>query len=259
MKITEGNNLPHMRVLGAQLCPTLCNTMDCSPPGSSVHWIFQARILEWVAIPFSRGSSRPRYRTQLLTGLDSLASLIVQCLKICLAIQETQVQSLSQQDPTCHGATKPVCHDYWACTPRAHVLQRQKPSEWEACELQLGKVKVAQSCPTLCDLMECSLPASHVHGILQTRVLEWAAIPFSRGSSQPRDWTQVSHIAGKFFISWATREIRDHICSLLLFLLLLCSNVVPFRDSDSIIGVHDICTVTLTRLLSRFKICTKQL
>ena len=47
----------------AQLCPTLCDPMDCSPPGSSVHGILQARILEWVTIPFSRGSSWPRYRT----------------------------------------------------------------------------------------------------------------------------------------------------------------------------------------------------
>ena len=49
-----------VKVLIAQLCPTLCNPMDCSLPGSSVHGIFQARILEWVAIPFSRGSSGPR-------------------------------------------------------------------------------------------------------------------------------------------------------------------------------------------------------
>ena len=45
-----------------------------------------------------------------------------------------------------------------------------------------------------------------VHGILQARILEWVAFPFSRGSSQPRDQTQVSHIAGIFFTSWATRE-----------------------------------------------------
>ena len=45
-----------------------------------------------------------------------------------------------------------------------------------------------------------------VHGILQARILEWVAIPFSRGSSQPRDRTQVSRIAGSFFTSWATRE-----------------------------------------------------
>ena len=44
----------------AQLCPTLCDPMDCSPPGSSIHGILQARILEWVAISFSRGSSQPR-------------------------------------------------------------------------------------------------------------------------------------------------------------------------------------------------------
>ena len=52
-----------MKVLVAQLCPTLCNPMDCSPRGSSVHGILQARILEWVAVPFSRGSSRPRDQT----------------------------------------------------------------------------------------------------------------------------------------------------------------------------------------------------
>ena len=49
-------------------------------------------------------------------------------------------------------------------------------------------------------------PWTIVHGILQARILKWVAIPFSRGSSQPRDRTQVSHIAGGFFISWATRE-----------------------------------------------------
>ena len=67
------------------------------------------------------------------------------------------------------------------------------------------KVKVTQSCPTLCDLMDCT-----VHGILQARILEWAAFPSSRGSSQPRDRIQVSHIAGRFFTSWATREAQEY-------------------------------------------------
>ena len=49
------------------------------------------------------------------------------------------------------------------------------------------KVKVVQLCLTLCDPMDCSLLGSSVHGILQNRILEWVAIPFSRGSSQPRD------------------------------------------------------------------------
>ena len=70
------------------------------------------------------------------------------------------------------------------------------------------KVKVTQSCLTLCNLMDCSLPGSSVHGILQARVLEWVAISFSRGSSRPRDRTQVSCIAGRFFTNWANREAR---------------------------------------------------
>ena len=64
------------------------------------------------------------------------------------------------------------------------------------CEL---KVKVIQLCPTLCDSMDYSLPGSSVCGILQARILEWAAIPFSRGSSQPKDQTQVSYMAGRSF------------------------------------------------------------
>ena len=61
--------------------------------------------------------------------------------------------------------------------------------------------KVAQSCPTLCNPLDYSLPGSSVHGILQERILEWGFISFSRGSSQPRDWTWVSHIEGGFFTS----------------------------------------------------------
>ena len=60
----------------------------------------------------------------------------------------------------------------------------------------LVKMKVAQSCPTLCDPMHYT-----VHGILQATILKWVAFPFSRGSSHPRDQTQVSHIAGGFFTS----------------------------------------------------------
>ena len=61
------------------------------------------------------------------------------------------------------------------------------------------KVLVAQSCPTLCNPMDCFPPGSSVHGVLQARILEWAAIPFLRGSSRPRDRTQFSCTAGRFF------------------------------------------------------------
>ena len=65
---------------------------------------------------------------------------------------------------------------------------------------------VTQLYPTLCDPIDCSTPGSSVHGILHARILEWVVISFSRGSSQPRDQTQVSCIAGRFFTIWATRE-----------------------------------------------------
>ena len=122
--------------------------MDCILPGSSVHGILQARIQEWVAIFFSRGSSPPRNQTHVS----------------CIA-------------------------------GRGFADEAMKWSE------------VVQSCPTLCDPMDCSLPGSSIHGIFQTRVLEWVAISFSRGSSQPRDWTQVSYIVGRRFIVWATRVV----------------------------------------------------
>ena len=59
--------------------------------------------------------------------------------------------------------------------------------------------------------MDCSLPDSSVRGILQARILEWFVMPSSRGSSLPRDWTQVSCIAGRFFTIWATREVAQAI------------------------------------------------
>ena len=66
-----------------------------------------------------------------------------------------------------------------------------------------SEVKVIQACPTLCDPMDYT-----VHEILQSRILEWIAFLFSRGSSQPRDQTQVSCIAGGFFTSWVTRKTQ---------------------------------------------------
>ena len=79
----------------------------------------------------------------------------------------------------------------------------QMPLCFECAVVEIVEVEVAQSCLTLCDPMDCI-----IHGILQARILEWVAYPFSRGSSQPRDQTQVSRIAGRFFTSWATMEAQ---------------------------------------------------
>ena len=75
-------------------------------------------------------------------------------------------------------------------------------------EVKWSESEVAQSCLTVCDPMDCSLPGSSVHGIFQAIVLEWIAISFSRGSSQPRDWTQVSRIVDRCFTTWAIREVK---------------------------------------------------
>ena len=75
---------------------------------------------------------------------------------------------------------------------------------------------------------DCSPQGSSVHGILQAKTLEWVAMPSSRGSSQPRDWTQVSHIAGRSFTVWATREAQDTRVGSLSFLLLV---LLGFKDT----------------------------
>ena len=73
------------------------------------------------------------------------------------------------------------------------------------------EVLVAQSCLTLCDLMDCSPPVFSVHGILQTRILEWVAIPFSKGSSRPRNGTFTSYMSpawtSGFFTTSATCDV----------------------------------------------------
>ena len=95
-------------------------------------------------------------------------------------------------------------------SPRVFVWRvrrgRRDRCQSQASERVKAEMLVAQSCPALFNPMDCSPPGSSVHGTLQARILEWVAIPFCRGSSQPRDQTQVSCIAGGFFTIWATKE-----------------------------------------------------
>ena len=85
------------------------------------------------------------------------------------------------------------------------------------------KVKVVQLCPALCDPMDYI-----VHGILQFRILEWVAFSFSRGSSQPRDQTQISHIAGGFLTNWAMKEA---LCEPLSTWTVACQAPLPMEFS----------------------------
>ena len=103
-------------------------------------------------------------------------------------------------------------------SPVSHADQMYLLSEAEVCT-GLGAVACsfpkitrvsfyflcANNSPTLCNPMDYT-----VCGILQARILEWVTFPFSRGPSQPRGRTQVSHIAGGFFTSWATREAQEY-------------------------------------------------
>ena len=115
---------------------------------------------------------------------------------------------------------------------------------WE--KLSICLCSVMWSCSVVSDSATpwlCSPPGSSVHGISQARLLEWVAISFSRGSSQPRDWTQVSLIAGGFFTSWATRKAYS--CSdIIIFLCFtLASNgeyIEERRDEKTKSSVKDI-------------------
>ena len=99
----------------------------------------------------------------------------------------------------------------FSTTGNQNKVQKWKPN-W--CDYNYYAVLclVIHSCPTLWDAMDyntaCQTPLST--GILQATILEWVAMPSSRGSSQPRDLTQVSHIAGGFFTIWATREAKEY-------------------------------------------------
>ena len=77
--------------------------------------------------------------------------------------------------------------------------------EIDICLIMCMRVLVTQSCLILCNPMNYYPPGSLVHGNVQARILEWVAIPFFRGSPQPRDQTWISCIAGRFFTIWATR------------------------------------------------------
>ena len=163
-----------------QLCPTLGDPVDVSPPGSPAPGILQARALEWVAISFS-SAWKWKVKVKLLSGVQLFAT----------------PWTTAYQAPLSMG----VCRqEYWSGVPLPSPTTLFQILTWSITSLKL-KVNIPKSYLTLCDPMDYT-----VHGILQARILEWVDFPFSRGSPQPRDQTQVSHVSGRFFASWATKE-----------------------------------------------------
>ena len=180
--------------------------MDCSLPGFSVHGISQARILKWVAISFPREFSWPGDQTWI-----SRVSYIGGRALYHWATEEVQ---LSYNSNWLHWCKSKVIHMN-TILDHKHILVYLE--SWCMMELmfQMNRsislffiicvcVLVVQSCLTLCDAMNRSPPGSSVHGFLQARILEWIAIPFSTGSSWPKDQGLVFCITGRFFTIWAT-------------------------------------------------------
>ena len=157
-----------------QSCPTLCNPIDSSPPGSAIPGILQARTLEWVAIFFSNAWK-----------------------------WKVKVKSLSHDPMDCSPPGSAV-----HATFQARVLEWVASAFSQSMLSESHKVLLTQSCLTLYNPMDCSPPGSFVHGILQARIVEWVAISFSRRSSRPRDQPLVSCITGRFFTIWTTREAQ---------------------------------------------------
>ena len=145
----------------AQLCVTLCDPMDSSTPGFPV-----------------------------LHQLPELAQTRVHSVND--AIQPSH--PLSPPSPPAFNIPSIRVFSVGSSHQVAKVLELQLQDPLNSQVLCL----VTQSCPTLCDPIDCSSWGPSVHGILQARILEWVATPSSRGSSQPRDRTQASHIVGRF-------------------------------------------------------------
>ena len=130
--------------------------MDCSPPGSPVHGILQARVLEWVAMSSSIPSSKPRDRPRS---------------------PALQVDSLPSEPPGNHPPA-PATLAKSNKNRSALKFKGRKQKKRKVSRCLMPGVKSLQSCPSPCDPMNS--PGSSVRGIFQARILEWIAISFSR-------------------------------------------------------------------------------
>ena len=117
------------------------------------------------------------------------------------------------------------------------------------CYLVFDSGLVTRLCLTLCNPMDCSLPGSSVHRIFQARELEWVAILFFRGSSQPRDRTQVSCTAGRFFTDSATREARLVFRCWKIFTVFLLLILVWFHFGQSVYILYDFDSLKFFRFV----------
>ena len=186
--------------------------MDCSPLGSSIHGIFQPRILEWIAMPPSRGSSWARIESWSLMSPALADGFFTTSATWGVRLHRSFLKPIISWPPRCRPPVVPGVHKVgltlWTaghshatlCTVcKSHVYNTYplssvvvSPAELLLDELfpmpfspsstwiiPAAAAKSLQSCPTLCDPIDSSPPGSPVPGILQTRTLKWVAISFS--------------------------------------------------------------------------------
>ena len=178
--------------------------MNCSPPGSFVHGIFQARILEWVAISFSRH----RLKITKHTGFQNQNSMGALSPFAGSQVGKSGVgpRTFTTVWELLWCDCSPVCglsarldsilrsKDITLLTKICIVKAMVFPVVMYGCALDhkqscvCVRAKSLQSCLTLCDPMDCSAPGSSVQGILQARTLESVAMPFSKQSWAPKNW-----------------------------------------------------------------------
>ena len=156
-----------------------CDHMDCSLPGSSVHGILQARILEWVAISFSRGASWPRDR------------ILVSCTTGKFFTDWVTRETLKW---------KSLSDSLWPHGLHSPWNSLGQNTGVGSSSLHQGIFQTQGSNPGLLHCRRILYQLSHKGS---PTTLEWAAYPFSSRSSQTRNWTRVSCIAGGFFTNWA--------------------------------------------------------
>ena len=162
------------------------------------HLMWRADSLEKILL-LRKIECKRRKSRQGMRWLDGIIDL----LDITLSELQEIVKDREAGCAVVRGVTKSQTLSDWTTISRRNL----NSSPWISIGVFYIKSLVTQSCPTLCDHMDCRLPGSSIHGIFQARVLEWVAISFSRGSSWPRDWTRVSCTVGRRFTVWATREV----------------------------------------------------
>ena len=215
-----------------QSCLTLCDSMDHSPPVSSVHGTFQARILEWVDMLSSRRSSWPRDPTRVFSFADILYQLSHQGSPV---FHYADVKIFRQSDMLFLWLGNTLTPwfliysleffsnrlDFYTYTlvhlklifvcckllnfSSSQLIQQYLLNHPFYTDLRVHHYHILSEwsrsvVSTLCDPMD-----SPVHEILQARIMEWVAIHFSRWSSPRRDWTWVSCTIGRFLTIWVSR------------------------------------------------------